>query len=390
MDTSYWTQSLLPKHGAFVKSLDLFLVTEPVGSSVSLSADTATHEGEFETRYEEDNEELYPQIIWHMSNFPEHHIFTHPPENVLIAPLVEAGAENEIDVYQINHLRQTHVSISSAIQMASHCPNIQQFSGRILCSSDELSDHQLARSRSEFLTLLSYLPNVRRLHLGPSDFKLAETHLEQISIGMPLLEYLFCRNFYTPTGNPITLSSLMRNLIELNHLKHLYLVAPRFQAGTSEYELGPSTVKTLVLVFFDIRHENLSLVEPRILNSFAPNLTSLDLHNYRFQPKTEVGKLMIDFDLPSLSNLSLDRVRGKGFLQMFQNCKNLRRLRWHDLTLHPFKDAVDLICKSTWPHLLLFRISGTQVKFPSTDHNQRLETYCKVVGIKLEIQIQKS
>lgn len=332
LPVGYWTENLLQKYGADVRSFTVRLSKDWLRkfSLPKLEYQNVTHSQYMSTKSEQlENRELSLEDTDNTLRILKGHAL------------------------EIKHLSEHYfenISPHNTVTIISHCPNVKFLSLSCLIHNLIWSD-EIAMYASQLASIVSGLKKVEELELCSRSGEIA---LELVKV-FPLLKTL--------TFNDVN-GSMTRNvatmfggaLSQLNHLTTLNLYnCNRIDDSWS----GWSGLQKLTNLRIHKCYHFQPVQAVRALNKFPGRENITHLHLAFEEPETEESLEILDeqlFHLPALVELDLHEFPLQDVLPCFRNCSTVRHLTYRDFPVQKWRALRNFFRTSTWPMLKNIKI----------------------------------
>ncbi|KAG0145222.1 hypothetical protein CROQUDRAFT_133851 [Cronartium quercuum f. sp. fusiforme G11] len=287
-----------------------------------------------------------------------------------------SGDHGPVTVAHMAQRGREPLSAQSATRLVVLCPNLQSLTLHL--PPIEIDRHAGRAKYNLQTVLLSLVPHLTGLeHLaidqtGP--LPMPDQCMSKVIRQLPLLRSLSLSNLVSSPQNRDS-DSFGWALSRLQHLNqlHLFFVNSAHKSWC-DYP-WPKSIQ-------ELRLERCGVLSPidtyQLIQSMAPNVIRLAL-GYGFDSEVERG-FEHRFDLPELSELTLD-VRAPPELTIcFKNCHQLRRLKYNRPTMADWDILNELVPSSTWPNLRHIDLRRGPIEFRASES---FKEFCIEAGIEL-------
>lgn len=272
--------------------------------------------------------------------------------------------------------------MESALSLISLCPNLLTLDLEL--PAVELQGPKAAQRKAHLqnvlLSLLSHVTGLRHLKIGQTwPLRLPDGGMSKLLSQLPLLESLSF--IHLTASDPITgPESFGFQLSCLKNLTTLKLFRiDSLHPSWCEYD-WPKSITELCL-------EQCNTFSPKympsLIHAIAPRVIRLKLgYGYRALVLPEASDAgaswsELRFDLPALTDLSLDTHATSDLTICFEDCKNVRQIKYHNPRRMDWIAISELVPKATWPQLECIDFSGG-FNIPYCDYDaEPLGLYCQ-------------
>ncbi|EGG12335.1 uncharacterized protein MELLADRAFT_76514 [Melampsora larici-populina 98AG31] len=385
---SYWNDELLPKHGPHVQSITIRLTEQwfeippkPISIKHSSGKGNLNHYSlrERKIKFIEQDKDFWDVPIINSDNLAV---------SAYLLP-------HDLDHVDFKRQKSHGLSPQNVIKVISQCSQLSTLRIRSpdagFASPDPIEMWIL---RNNLTSLLSDLKQLRHLQIsGPwLSSILAGCIIEPIKV-LPLLESLECSK--VSVERPVEVDSLATCLKNSVNLKRLALHDVDVIDGSWGCHEGPPQLINLSLR--DCANLWLSNT-PWLISTWAPGLTHLELKfdepwNAHFRPLqedlSEFEPRHHQFDLPSLTHLTIWRHSSCDYFHCFKDSKTIEVLKVYHLLPEDHITFIDFILGDPFPKLKLLSLLVPETRFPldpeSSERVLPLEAFCKSKGISFHL-----